>query len=309
MRANDTGTHKRLATRSSRQAGPNFIASLSHGLSVLEAVADNVGDIPLAELAKRVGLKKTRTWRLVHTLVDLGYLHQDPRTRNFRPAPRVLALGYAYFDSLDLKQLSLPFLRELSARHNETVNLAVLDGEELIYVERIRSPQIVTINLHVGSRLPLYCTSLGRALISEMPDDWVRQYIRRIADEPAARKYVQDGAKRIWQALRETRERGYALNDEEMARGLRAISSPIRDHSSQIVAAVCISVPSSRCTVAELRKTLAPDLLDAANKISSALGYRGINDLARGAVRVAPEPIRRPGAQTPVFGTGRAATS
>lgn len=309
MRANHTPTEKKPTKRLPRAAGPNFIASLSHGLSVLEAVADSVGDIPLAELAKRVGLKKTRTWRLVHTLVDLGYLHQDSRTRNFRPAPRVLALGYAYFDSLDLKQLSLPFLRELSARHNETVNLAVLDGDELIYVERIRSPQIVTINLHVGSRLPLYSTSLGRALICEMPDDWVRQYIRRIAEEPGAHNYVQDGAKRIWQALREARERGYALNDEEVAKGLRAISSPIRDRSSQIVAAVCISAPSSRCTVAELRKTFAPDLVDTAKKISSALGYRGADDLSRGTVRAAPEPIRRPGSQIPTVGSPRAANS
>lgn len=241
---------------------------------MLEAVADNVGDIPLAELAKRVGLKKTRTWRLVHTLVDLGYLHQDPRTRDFRPAPRVLALGYAYFDSLDLKQLSAPFLRELSARRNETVNLAVLDGDELIYVERIRTSQIVTINLHVGSRLPLYSTSLGRALISEMPERWLYEYIRRIADDPKARQYVQDRGKKLFAALRETRERRYALNDEELVKGLRAISSPIRDRTSEIVAAVCIAAPSSRVTVADLRRTFAPDLVAAADKISLALGYR-----------------------------------
>jgi IclR family transcriptional regulator, pca regulon regulatory protein len=308
VRSSETAVQNRPAKRSSREAGPNFIASLSHGLAVLEAVSDSVGDIALAELAKRVGLKKTRTWRLVHTLVDLGYLHQDARTRNFRPAPRVLALGYAYFDSLDLKQLSLPLLRDLSLRHNETVNLAVLDGDELIYVERIRSPQIVTINLHVGSRLPLYSTSLGRALICEMPDEWLRQYIRRIAEDPGARKYVEDGGKRIWQALRETRERGYALNDEEVAKGLRAISSPVRDRSSQIVAAVCISVPSSRCTVAELRKNFAPDLLDTASKISLALGYRAGDNYLRGGVGAAPESLRR-ASSAPTVRPTRAATS
>jgi IclR family transcriptional regulator, pca regulon regulatory protein len=284
VRGIDTAIEKSGIRGPSRPAGANFITSLANGLSVLEAVADNVDDIPLVELAKRVGLEKTRTRRLVHTLVDLGYLHQDPRTRNFRPSARVLTLGYAYFDSLDLKRLSLPFLLDLSARHNETVNLAVLDGDELTYVEHIQSAQIVTVNFHVGSRLPLYSTSLGRALMCEMPDDWVRQYIRRIGDEPNARKYVHDGAKRIWQSLRETRERGYALNDEEVAKGLRAISCPVRDRTSKIVAAVCISVPSSRCTVAELRKSLAPDLLDVANKVSLALGYRRTRNLTRGAV-------------------------
>jgi IclR family pca regulon transcriptional regulator len=251
----------------------NFIASLSHGLSVLEAVADNSTDITLAALAKQVGLKKTSTWRLVHTLVELGYLHQDPHTRNFRPAPRVLALGYAYFDGLDLKQLSLPHLHELSARCNETVNLAVLDGDELIYIERVRTAQIVTINLHVGSRLPLYCTSLGRALICEMPPDWLLQYIHRVADDPKAQKYMKGDGKKFLNTLRETRERGFAINDEELVKGLRAISSPVRGRNSEIVAAVCISVPSSRVTAADLRRTFAPDLIATADKISFALGY------------------------------------
>ena len=255
-------------------AGRNFIASLSNGLRVLEAAADANGDISLGALARRVGLQKTSVWRLAHTLVRLGYLHQDPQTRNFRPAPRVLALGYAYFDGLDLKQLSIPFLRELSARLNETVSMAVLDGDQLIYVERIKSSQIVAVNLHVGSHLPLYRTCLGRALICEMPAEWLRAYIERISDDPQARPYVKDGAKAIHKALEETRERGYALNDEESAKGLRVIGCPIRDRSSEILAAVCIAVPSSRWTVADLRKHVAPDLLATAGKISVALGYR-----------------------------------
>lgn len=251
----------------------SFIASLSHGLAILEAAADGVEDISLKELAKRSGFKKTRTWRLAHTLVELGYLHQDPRTRNFRPGPRVLALGYAYFDGLDLKQLSLPWLRELSERFDETVNLAVRNGDELIYVERISTSQIVTINLHVGSRLPLYCTSLGRALICEMPDTWLQEYIRRIENDPKARKYVRAQGKRVHQLLQETRERGYALNDQELVTGLRAVASPIRNRASQIVAAVCISVPTSRAELSDLRRTFAPALISTAAKISLALGY------------------------------------
>lgn len=266
--------------KSARALDRRFIASLSHGLSVLEAVADSPEDITLADLAKQVGFKKTNTWRLVHTLVELGYLHQDTRTRNFRPAPRLLALGFAYFDGLDLKKLSLPLLQELAARHNETVNLAVMSGDELIYVERISSPQIVSINLHVGSRLPLYCTSLGRALICEMPNTWLSQYFQRISEDRKAHKYIQGDGKRLLQVLRETRERGYALNDEELVKGLRAVASPIRDRTSKIVAAVCISVPSSRSTLADLRRVFAPDLVTVAHNISLALGYR-----ARGSVR------------------------
>ncbi len=144
----------------------NLISSFARGLAVLEAVAAHHEPIPLAALAEKVGMKKTSTWRLVHTLVRTGYVRQDPKTRTFRPSPRVLALGYSYFDGLDLKQLSAPFLQALAGQFNETVNLAVLDGDELVYIERLRTSQIITINLHVESRLPLYNTSLGRALIS-----------------------------------------------------------------------------------------------------------------------------------------------
>ena len=151
-----------------RLSDPNFISSLSHGLSVLEAIADSREDIPLAKLAALVGLKKTSAWRLVRTLVQLGYIRQDPVTKHFRPAPRVLALGYSYLEGLDLKQVASPFLRELSARVEETVNMAVLDGHELIYIDRVGTAQIINVNLHVGSHLPLYNTSLGRTLISEM---------------------------------------------------------------------------------------------------------------------------------------------
>ncbi len=259
---------------SPRSINRNFIASLSRGLSILEAVADCEEDIPLAALAKRVGLKKTSTWRLTHTLVQLGYLRQNPETRCFRLSPRVLAFGYAYFDGLDLKTLSTPFLSDLSGRLNETVNLAVLDGDQLVYIERIKTSQIININLHVGSRLALYNTSLGRALISEMPEAWLQGYIERLAKVPEALEYARKSGERLLNLLRETRQRGYALSDEEYVVGLRSVSSPIREKKGKIVAAANIAVPSSRVTISDLRRTFVPELLDTARKISAALGFR-----------------------------------
>jgi IclR family transcriptional regulator, pca regulon regulatory protein len=257
-----------------RSLDRDFISSLSHGLSVLEAVADSEGDISLVDLAQRVGFNKTSTWRLAHTLVELGYLEQNIYTRSFRPAARILALGFAYFDGLDLKQLSQPHLRELWARHNETVNLAVRNRDEVIYIDRISTSHIVSINLHVGSRLPLYCTSLGRTLISEMPEKWVEQYVRRVAGGAKDLTDIPPDYKKLMHSLAETRQLKYALNDEELVKGLRAISSPVRDRNAEIVAAVCISVPSSRVTVSDLRRFFAPDVIEVAEKISLALGYR-----------------------------------
>lgn len=257
-----------------RSLDRSFIGSLAHGLTVLEAVADSGQDISLAEIAQRAGFNKTSAWRLAHTLVELGYLEQDAKSRNFRPAARVLALGYAYFDGLDLKQHAQPYLQELRQRHNETVNLAVRNGDEVVYIERIGTTHIVSVNLHIGSRLPLYCTSLGRTLISEMPEQWLEQYVKRVNTLPEKRIGGPLNYRELLHRLQEVRSRRYAINDEEMVKGLRAISSPVRDRSGEIVAAVCISVPSSRMTIAELHRSLAPDLVVAADKISAAQGFR-----------------------------------
>jgi IclR family pca regulon transcriptional regulator len=241
---------------------------------VLEAVAAQKDEISLAALAATVGMKKTSTWRLVHTLVQMGYVRQDPRTRNFRPAPRVLALGYGYFDGLDFKQLSEPFLHDLAKLFDETVNLAVRDNDELVYIERIRTSQILNINIHVGSRLPLYRTALGRALICEMPDTWLQEYMGRLTDDLQAKEYIQKDGAFLMKLLDETRKQKYALNDEELTQGLRGIASPVRNSTGEIVAAVGVSVPSSRITVSDLRRSFVADLISTAEKISVALGHR-----------------------------------
>lgn len=263
-----------MSTKSAAPPDRNVITSLLHGLSVLEAVASHNEDISLATLATMVGLKKTSTWRLVHTLVRMGYVRQDPKTRSFRPAPRVLSLGYGYFDGLDLKQLSAPFLQDLATRCNETVNLAVLDGDELVYIERIRTTQIININLHVGSRLPLYNTSLGRALICEMPEVWLREYMGRLRIDQRAKEYLSRGKNSLLARLEEARRLKFSFNDEELVKGLQSIATPIRDSSGEIIAALGIAVPSSRATAAELRRNFVTELLATAASISAALGHR-----------------------------------
>lgn len=252
-----------------------FIASLAHGLAVLELLAERGPEMALADLSRGVHLSKPTTWRLVHTLVKLGYVRQDPETKRFGMSPRILTLG-ALFEGMDLKDLAAPFLRDLSTRIGETVNMAVLDGDQIIYIERVKTPQVVNINLHVGSRLPVYNTSMGRALIAYKPDDWLAGYLVRLAGDPAARKYVEHDGRLLREALSETRLRGYALNDEELALGLRSVASPVWSaNAGAPVAAVNVAVPSVRVSTRELRTTYVPELLQTTQQISAALGYRG----------------------------------
>lgn len=272
-------------------AGPaherRFIASLAHGLAVLELLAERGPEMALADLSRGVHLSKPTTWRLVHTLVKLGYVRQDPETKRFGMSPRILTLG-ALFEGMDLKDLAAPFLRDLSTRIGETVNMAVLDGDQIIYIERVKTPQVVNINLHVGSRLPVYNTSMGRALIAYKPEEWLAGYLARLADDPAGRKYAEHDGRLLREALSESRLRGYALNDEELALGLRSVASPVWSANSPLpVAAVNVAVPSVRVSTRELRTAYVPELLQTTQQISAALGYRGVT-------AGADQPRRRP---------------
>lgn len=265
---------KQSSAEAQKGRDTGFISSLFHGLAVLEAIADSSEDMPLSKLAASVHLQKTNTWRLAHTLTRLDYLRQDEKTRRFSLSSRVMALGYAYLERLDLRELAAPFMQDLSARKQEMVNIAIQDGDELVFVDRIRTSQVVNINLHTGSHLSLYNTSLGRVLLSESPQSWLKQYISRISGDPNAAKYTQDGGKRLLQMLKGIRERGYALSDNERVYGLRSVAAPVRNGRKKIVAAVNILIPSTRVTTSQLLQVFAPEVMETAARISAALGYK-----------------------------------
>jgi len=134
----------------------NFISSLARGLSILEAFDPANPKMGIAELAKETGLSKSTVFRLVQTLRSLGYIVHAGDEKKFILGPKVLGLGFAALSSMELREVAQPYLLGLSGLVKETVNLAVLDGWKLIYVERIKTQQIVNINLHVGSRLELH---------------------------------------------------------------------------------------------------------------------------------------------------------
>lgn len=252
--------------------GARSTASVVHAIAVLEALAEATPSLSLAALAAQVGRSKPTVWRLVHTLVRLGYVRQDPVSRTFALTPHVLSLG-THFDGMDLKDLAGPFLRYLSAQIGETVNMAVLDGDRLIYIERVKTSQVVNINLSVGSRLPLYNTAMGRVLLTYRPEAAVREYVERLRDDPAARIYTQHNGKRLLDALAATRRAGFALNDEDLAPGLRSVAAPVWNGAGAVAAAINIAVPSVRVSVRELRSRYVPALLATATEISAALGH------------------------------------
>src|SRR3954471_6501110 len=146
--------------------------SLERGLAILSAFRSGRPLLGVSDLSREVGLSRSTAHRYIATLAGLGYLQQDPPTRKYRLGPRVLDLGFSAINSMDLRELAAPHLQALSDETGHTVNMAVLDGADIVYIERCRTSQRgqrdIDLNLHIGSRLPAYCTSMGKVLLAHL---------------------------------------------------------------------------------------------------------------------------------------------
>src|SRR2546422_3979673 len=148
--------------------------SLERGLAILSAFKAGRPELGISELARELGLTRSTSHRYVATLARLGYLQQNPQSRKYRLGPRVLDLGCSAINSMELREISLPHLQQLSDETGHTVNMAILDGTDIVYIERVRSSRPgqrdIDLDLHVGSRLPAYCTSMGKVLLAYLPE-------------------------------------------------------------------------------------------------------------------------------------------
>jgi len=260
------------------QAGRSYSQSLERGLAILAAFRSGRSLLGVAELGREVGLSRSTSHRYVATLTALGYLEQDSATRKYRLGPRVLDLGFSAINSMELREVAAPHLRELSDETGYTVNMAILDDLDIVYVDRCRSSSAgqreIDLNLHVGSRLPAYCTSMGKVLLAHLPGDDRDARLGRI-------EFTQRGpntltSRRALEAeLARVRESGFAINNEELAYGLRSIAAPVLDREGAGAAAINLAVHSSLASTDELGARFAPALLRTAADISARMGYRG----------------------------------
>ena len=260
-----------------RRDGSGYSQSLERGLAILSAFTSDRPLLGISELARAVELSRSTAHRYVATLAKLGYLDQDPATRKYRLGPRVLDLGFSAINSMELREIAAPHLQELSDKTGHTVNMAILDGVDIVYIERCRSSQQgqreIDLNLHVGSRLPAYCTSMGKVLLAFLPEDERRALLARI-------EFVRRGPNTLAgkgalsSELAEVRRRGIAVNNEELAYGLRSIAVPVWSESGEAVAAINLAVHRSLVSMEDLVLRLSPALERTAEEISSRLGYR-----------------------------------
>jgi IclR family transcriptional regulator, pca regulon regulatory protein len=248
--------------------------SLERGIHVLWAVARAGRPVGLSELAQLAGLDKATTYRLARTLVALGCLEQDPDTREYRVGIRVLDFGFAYLNDLDVRQRALPHMQVLSRELGYAVSLSALDGGEVVYLEHLRAaPLRVASAVPIGFRIPANCSSMGKAMLAWLPqEERARILRRRPLDALTSRSITDPDALGV--DLDRIRRRGFAINDEEAAFGLRSVASAVRDGFGRPVAAINVAVPASQVSLVELEHTIAPRVVQTAGLVSSELGFR-----------------------------------
>jgi IclR family pca regulon transcriptional regulator len=260
-------------------SAPARSQSLERGLAILSSFREARPLMGVNELAREVGLGRSTTHRYVATLAALGYLRQDAQTRKYRLGPRVLDLGFSAINSMELRQIAAPLLQQLSDETGYTVNMAILDGTDIVYVERCRSARdgqrAIDLNLHVGARLPAYCTSMGKVLLAHRPDAEREQLLARIELTRRGPNTLTD-RRALAAELDRVRAAGLAVNDEELSYGLRSIAAPVRAASGEVVAAINLAVHRSMASrMGDVVARLGPALRRTAADVSAGIGHRG----------------------------------
>lgn len=247
------------------EGDPEFMTSLARGLAVLRCFAGEQRPMTIAQASRSTGLSRPAVKRCLHTLVRLGYAAQDGAHYALRP--KVLALGYAYLSSSTLAVRAQPLLDQLRDELHESCSLGVIEEDEVYYVARAEVSRIMSIALRVGSRLPVYCTSMGRILMAGQSREAQQAYLRRadlIRHTPSTRTEPAD----LLALFDHVAEEGCAIIDEELEIGLRSIAVPVMS-GGRVVAAVNIGTQAARISVAELRSRFLPPLRRVARELSA----------------------------------------
>jgi len=257
--------------RAAPRPGDTYVQSFARGLQVIRSFSAHAPQQTLSEVAQRTGLTRAGARRILLTLEGLGYVRCNGR--QFSLAPRILDLGFAYLSSLPLWNLAEPVMERLVEEVKESCSAAVLDGPDVVYVLRVPTHKIMSINLGIGSRLPAYCTSMGRTLLAELDEAALDALLR--AHPPVRRtpRTLVDPAA-IKKQLAAVRRQGWCLVDQELEEGLVSLSAPIRDRSGRAIAAMNISGQANRTSPAFMVERLLPKLREAAAEISQMLQHK-----------------------------------
>lgn len=248
--------------------GDAYVQSFARGLEVIRSFSANAPRQTLTEVAGRTGLTRAGARRILLTLQTLGYVESDGR--QFALTPRILDLGFAYLSSMPMWNVAEPVMESLVEEVKESCSAGVLEGADIMYVLRVSTRKIMRNSLGVGSRLPAYCTSLGRMLLAGLPDDDVVALLEASPIEARTRHTLTD-VDAILAKVQQARRQGWCMVNQELEEGLVSMAAPIFNRAGKTIAAINVSGQVNRTTPRQMQDAMLDPLRRTAREISQRL--------------------------------------
>lgn len=244
---------------------PNFMTSLARGLAVIQAFSQRQRELTVSQISAKTGFSRAAVRRCLYTLAKLGFAASDD-SRHFHLRPRVLALGHSYISSMPLAAMAQPILENVSRILHESCSIATLDRTDIVYIARANVTRIMSIDLVVGSRLPAFCTSMGRVLMADLLSEKLDEFLAHVEFKRHTERTVAN-AEKLRQMLRLVHRNGYSIVDQELESGLRSMAVPIRDSAGRVVAALNVGAHAQRVSIQDLQVRFLPHLKAAAQEL------------------------------------------
>jgi DNA-binding IclR family transcriptional regulator len=245
-----------------------FVTSLAKGLRVLELMAAQ-GELSASKMAAHLNTSRAVSHRFLSTLRDLGYVEKTPQGR-FNLTFKVLELGMRKLESFEIRHTAHPFMQEIALAFGETVNLGHWDGDAIVHLNKINSTEILRLDVGMGARAPAYCTGLGKAVLAFLPAGEFNDYLQSVELVPISPKTITH-PERLKAEIEKIRQRGYAVDDEELSLGLRCVGAPVFDYSGRPAYALSVSGPIQRMTEEKIAAIIML-LLPMCRKLSRQIG-------------------------------------
>lgn len=238
------------------------IRAVERALDVLLCFTSQTPELTMSQIAERIGINKSTVHRLLSTLEGKRFVERDPFTGAYRPGLRLLQLASLAMEHNNLRRLAAPYLQDLCNRYRENVNLAVLDGADVVYVDVVEGSQRVKLAAVPGQRLPAFCTASGKAILAFLSEDLVKRVLER--GMPSYTPTTPTSPESFFDEMIQIRERGFAISDGQFEGGINAIAVPI---CNQPIASISVAGPAYRLT-RERMFEIGPDLLSTAKNIA-----------------------------------------
>lgn len=249
------------------------IQSVSRAVAIMEFLAKCRNGEKLTIISQELGLNKSTTHSLITTLERMGYVQQDQETAKYSLGLKLFELGQVVHANMDLRNIAMPFLRELALKFSETVHLAILSKDEVVYIDKVDTSRSIRIGSQIGGRNAAYCTGVGKVLLAGLSDKELNETLVNMKFEKLTSNTIVS-KEELLKHLVNVRQTGFAMDQEEIEVGLTCVAAPIKNHRGKVIAGISVSGPSNRMQ-AEIFDLMTKDVMDTAVLISRRLGYKG----------------------------------